>query len=594
MPGSVQPHGALLAIEPQNFRIVQAGGDTIRILGAEPADLVKGRLTEWLAPGGILRLQTLLDAEGPLIRPVHAFTLASKQDQDPIDAYIYRSGDLAVVELEPAGEPPPEDALTLLQKMLARLQQAAAPHEFCQSLANEVRRVSGFDRIVIYRFLADGSRIVEAEARNDEVESLLGMHPPPSGIAQGARDLHPTDWVRLIPNARSIPAPILPAEDPGAGRSLDLSHSLIRSVSPKYLKHLENMGIAASMSLSIAVAGRLWGLIACHHRTPRFLCYRWRVIWEVFAQMASAKLETKVEAVEFESRLKSMRIPEELVTRMSGEDPMDCIDADGAGPRLDIVSQKREEARRREEALSAELDRREAQWQTVAAELKEAEKRRELVESELSQVLRSTVEDQEAERRRIARELHDSLGQTLTALQLGLDELARAAPSNEAVRDRVAGLKALAKDAGAEVNRLAWEIRPAALDDLGLETAIRHLAETWSERLNLRFDLRLALHDRRLPPAVETTLYRALQEAIANVARHAQATRVAILLEAGEKEVRMIVEDNGRGFAAEQAAAPTRRLGLLGVRERLSLVAGALEVESAPGRGCTLYIRAPL
>jgi signal transduction histidine kinase len=162
---------------------------------------------------------------------------------------------------------------------------------------------------------------------------------------------------------------------------------------------------------------------------------------------------------------------------------------------------------------------------------------------------------------------------------------------------QIKGLKRLANGLCSEVNRLAWEIRPTALDDLGLETAIRHLIETWCERLNLQFDVRLALNDRRLEPAVETTLYRVLQEAITNIARHAEATRAAVLLEASEKEVSMIVEDNGRGFAANGAISDDKlpkRLGLLGIRERLSLVAGTLEVESAPGRGCTLYIRVPL
>ena len=265
--------------------------------------------------------------------------------------------------------------------------------------------------------------------------------------------------------------------------------------------------------------------------------------------------------------------------------------------RIDQVAREREEARRKQEVLSAELDRRLAQWQVVAAELEREAQRRSLVESELSQVLRSTVEDHEAERQRIARELHDSLGQTLTLLQLGLDELALAFPERETIGNRVQALKGLAKGIGSEVNRLAWEIRPTALDDLGLETAIRHLIETWSERLNLQFDLRLALNDRRLPPAVETTLYRVLQEAITNIARHAEATRVAVLLRAHEKELSMIVEDNGRGFSPIEPTpsdSPSRRLGLLGIRERLSLVSGTLEVESAPGQGCTLYIRVPL
>ncbi len=209
--------------------------------------------------------------------------------------------------------------------------------------------------------------------------------------------------------------------------------------------------------------------------------------------------------------------------------------------------------------------------------------------------LRSTVEDQEAERQRIARELHDSLGQTLTLLQLGLDELGQSLPAGEKIRERLAALKGLARGVGTQVNRLAWEIRPTALDDLGLETAIHHLIETWSERLNLHFDLRLLLNDRPLNPAIETTLYRVLQEAITNIARHANATRVAVLLEATEKEINMIVEDNGCGFFPAEAEPASKRLGFLRtVRERLSLVSGTLEVELALGQGCTLYIRVPL
>ncbi len=147
------------------------------------------------------------------------------------------------------------------------------------------------------------------------------------------------------------------------------------------------------------------------------------------------------------------------------------------------------------------------------------------------------------------------------------------------------------------MNRLAWEIRPTALDDLGLETSIRQLVETWSERLNMRFILRLAIKEQRLSPQIETTLYRVLQEAITNIARHADATQVAVLLEARENEVSMIVEDNGRGFHPNEPTASytrSKHLGLLGIRERLSLVSGTLEVESAPGKGSTLYIRVPL
>jgi len=256
--------------------------------------------------------------------------------------------------------------------------------------------------------------------------------------------------------------------------------------------------------------------------------------------------------------------------------------------RIDQVAREREKARLKQEALAVELDRR-------LAELKQETERRAVAETELSMVLRSTVEGQEAERLRIARELHDSLGQTLTLLQLGIDELGAALPPSE--ENRLAALRKLAQGVGSEVNRLAWEIRPTALDDLGLETAIHHFVEIWSERLNLKFDLRLALNDRRLDHQVETTLYRVLQEAITNIARHAGATRIGVLLEARDDEVRMIIEDDGRGFSPAdpvRPGAPAKRLGLIGIRERLSLVSGALEIESAPGRGCTLFIKVPI
>ena len=182
-----------------------------------------------------------------------------------------------------------------------------------------MRRVSGFDRVMVYRFLPDGTGCVDAEARGEVVESVLGDHYPASDIPKQARELYFKNSIRLIPDARYTPAPILSADDPRNDKPLDLRHSLIRSVSPIHMEYLANMGVVASMSLSIIMAGRLWGLIACHHRTPRYLPHRVRLACELFAQMASAKLEPKVASEEFEAQLKSKRIHEELVIRISRE-----------------------------------------------------------------------------------------------------------------------------------------------------------------------------------------------------------------------------------------------------------------------------------
>jgi signal transduction histidine kinase len=238
---------------------------------------------------------------------------------------------------------------------------------------------------------------------------------------------------------------------------------------------------------------------------------------------------------------------------------------------------------------SESLHRSLAERAQVAADLNASE--------EHKQRLHHVVLAQETERKRIARELHDSLGQYLTALQLGLNAVGRHWTADADATAELAKLRDLTKEIGVEVNRMAWELRPTALDDLGLETAITQYLEEWGERSRLNFDLQVNLGDRRLPQTIETTVYRALQEAVTNVVRHANADRVAVVLEASAQQLQLIVEDNGKGFPSGEtgtAAQGALRLGLLGIRERLALVNGSLEVESAPGVGTTLFVRVPV
>jgi light-regulated signal transduction histidine kinase (bacteriophytochrome) len=262
--------------------------------------------------------------------------------------------------------------------------------------------------------------------------------------------------------------------------------------------------------------------------------------------------------------------------------------------RINGIARERKSARLLQEQLMRQVEFGLRRSQDVAQTLQEETRRRVSVEDDLSQVLRRTVEDQEAERLRIARELHDTLGQSLTLLQLGFENIGQVAPSNDELQSRIAGMKTLAAEMGRQVNRLAWEIRPTALDDLGIQTAIQHLLDAWSETSQVRFDLHMTLGDQRLAPAIETTLYRVLQEALTNIVRHAAATHVGVILRLTDKQVTMVVEDDGRGFVNPDADRPPQRLGLLGIRERLTLVGGSLEIESAPGKGTALFARIPL
>ena len=221
--------------------------------------------------------------------------------------------------------------------------------------------------------------------------------------------------------------------------------------------------------------------------------------------------------------------------------------------------------------------------------------RREMAEREA--LRRKLLHAQEEERRRIARELHDQMGQNLTALNVGLKSLLDR-QSRSGLGSRVQRLQELATQTARDLHRVAVELRPAALDELGLVKAIRTLIETWSTRYRIDVDFEAGQYKAAgISSEIETILYRIIQEALNNVAKHSGATRVAIVLRRSAGQVHAIIEDDGRGFdarVASQSGNGSGRLGLLGVQERLGMVGGNFKVESAPERGATLLVRIPI
>jgi signal transduction histidine kinase len=205
--------------------------------------------------------------------------------------------------------------------------------------------------------------------------------------------------------------------------------------------------------------------------------------------------------------------------------------------------------------------------------------------------LRRVVEAQELERRRLARELHDETGQALTSILLGLKSLEETLDGDES-RSAAAGLRELVVATLQDVRRLAVELRPTALDDFGLVPALRRLADSFAEQTGITVDLQPSLPDERLPAEVETALYRIVQESLTNVVKHARAQRVSILLARREDAIAAVIEDDGRGFDPTHTRAGG--FGLVGIRERLALLGGKLEVESNAGAGTTLAIEVPL
>lgn len=263
----------------------------------------------------------------------------------------------------------------------------------------------------------------------------------------------------------------------------------------------------------------------------------------------------------------------------------------------DDTSGKRaeDELRRAHDELEQKVEERTRALQEMSgALLAEIDERRQS-EGRVRELLRRVVDAQEIERRRIAQDLHDNLGQMLTAQRLNLQYLKERCGAQDEVCELVGRAQDIAVSIEREVDFIAWELRPAALDHLGLAAALDNFTREFSKHYRVPAEFHAAgLDGDRLMPEVETTLYRIAQEALNNVMKHAAATQVGVLLERHGPQVTLIVEDDGRGFEPSGAIEGERGMGLLSMRERAEQIGGTFGIESAPGAGTTLYVRVPL
>ncbi|MBI5627747.1 MAG: sensor histidine kinase, partial [Candidatus Rokubacteria bacterium] len=241
-------------------------------------------------------------------------------------------------------------------------------------------------------------------------------------------------------------------------------------------------------------------------------------------------------------------------------------------------------------AMVENLDRADTERSRLLDELRAKEQMR-------RELLQKVISAQEEERKRVARELHDETGQSLASLMVGLKVL-ESQDRLEEVKGKVADLRSVVDKVLRDIHDLAWELRPSLLDSLGLAAAIQRSAEEYRERPGLRIDCQVTdLDQKRLPPEVETAAYRIVQEALTNVAKHAQATRASVVLRHRGTSLLAIVEDDGKGFDVDAilGAAPIeKRLGLFGMSERAALLGGRFSLESTPGKGTTVFVEIPL
>lgn len=307
IPGAIQSFGAMLVFGPDWIvrRASENAGDLLdqdldavldqpitAVLEAEAVHAIRGRLQLAFGVGIVERL----------------FRLKLTSGERLFDIAVHVAGDEIILEFEPASGEDPANAPAMLRTMIGRVEAAADFNGMVREAARQVRALTGFSRVMVYRFDDTGAGEVVGESVHNSLGSFMGHRYPASDIPKQARALYERNLMRLIADVHATPARVLPTLD-GAGRPLDLSMSVLRAVSPVHIEYLKNMGVGASMSISVLRDGRLWGLIACHHGEPLRPSFDRRSAAELFGQMFSYLLESRLRAEEarFEVRVRDIQ-----------------------------------------------------------------------------------------------------------------------------------------------------------------------------------------------------------------------------------------------------------------------------------------------
>jgi light-regulated signal transduction histidine kinase (bacteriophytochrome)/ActR/RegA family two-component response regulator len=267
-------------------------GHTAGYLGLDHADILQRPLSDIFVDSAVSAIRTRVDYLTGKDAVERIFGLQLQKDGKPFDVAIHFSGLYLIVEGEPSVVEPDVNSGELVRLMLGRVRKTATLRDLAQESARQMKILTGFDRVMVYRFHPDGSGEVIAEVANSGLEPFLGLHYPASDIPRQARILYQRNWLRIIADVGASPV-LLTSSPAHSATLLDLSMSVLRSVSPIHIEYLQNMGVGASMSVSILRDGELWGLFACHHYGPRHISFERRTAAELFGQMFSWILENR-------------------------------------------------------------------------------------------------------------------------------------------------------------------------------------------------------------------------------------------------------------------------------------------------------------
>ncbi|MBE9166823.1 GAF domain-containing protein [Pleurocapsales cyanobacterium LEGE 06147] len=314
-PDSIQPHGMVFALEEPQLKIILVSNNSLEFLGLHPRELLSKKLKDLFGSEQIKAIETYLAEDFDSISP-RKISLHIHNKKAIFDGIIHRSNGIVILELEPTQSSEEGSFFRfhdLVKGSMNKMQNASNLSELCQVVVQEIRKISGFDRVMAYRFDSEGVGKVIAEERSDKLISYLGLHFPAIDLPKEARRLFTLNWLRFIPDVNAQPVELVSTPNSVISQPLDLSFSVLRSVSPCHVEYLNNMGVAASMSISLIKEKKLWGLIACHHSSPKYVSYEMRTACEFLGQAMSLELAAKEENEDIDYKMKLTSIQAKLV-----------------------------------------------------------------------------------------------------------------------------------------------------------------------------------------------------------------------------------------------------------------------------------------
>ncbi|RCJ31624.1 cyanobacterial phytochrome A [Nostoc minutum NIES-26] len=321
----IQPHGVLLVLEEPELKILQISNNTWNVFGINPENILQKTLDDLLDPFQVENIKAGLFAGNlEFINPTKIWVRKKGDDYAVFDAVFHRNSEgILILELEPAFSRENIPFLSfyhLAKASINQLEKTSNLRDFCQIIVQEVRKVTGFDRVMLYKFDDDGHGSVVAEEKLESMEPYLGLHYPESDIPKPARKLFASNSIRLIPDSYAEPVQIVPAINPVSDRPVDLTNSILRSAASCHMEYLHNMGVGASLTISLIKDQKLWGLIACHHQEPKHVSYELRKACEFLGRVIFAEISAREETEDYDYRMSLTHIQSLLIEYMSQEE----------------------------------------------------------------------------------------------------------------------------------------------------------------------------------------------------------------------------------------------------------------------------------